>query len=321
MKNATTAITGSGPFGAFAKTVAACAIVLAGCLSTAGCGREGKADSRPKDVLVTVGDSSLTMQQVLARIPSGITPEDSAAMFGRIVDRWVRIMVLSDVAERNIPDLARIDEMVENYRNDLIVNTYLQKMDVKGATAVAEDAVEKYYADRKEELVLEAPLIKGIFLKVPENDEMLPQIRQWMASADGDAVDNLEKQGLRQASQYEYFTERWADWQSVAEQIPYRFFDADAFVTSTRDFETSYGGSVYLLHISDYIESGNPMPYEYARARIVEILRNTQISDYRRNLIRDLLRREVNEGRLKSGLYDPVAGRMKESQQKKQKQD
>ena len=165
-------------------------------------------------------------------------------------------------------------------------------------------------------LVLEQPLVRGVFVKVAENDETLDNLRRWMSRLSDEDVDNIEKYGLRQASRYEYFRDEWHEWNVIAEQIPYRFFDADAFVSSSADFETSADGSVYLLHISDYITSGNEMPYEFARLKIREILRAADVASHRDRLMDDIYRDRIRSGELRPGLYDPVTRTMKVSAEK-----
>ena len=273
------------------------------------------------DILVSVGDSSLTLREVLADIPSGISPEDSTEMFHAIVDNWIRDLMLYGVAVKNVPDIDRIERLVNDYRNNLIIASYLRQMEESGEHIVREGEIRKYYDSHKEELILEQPLVKGVFLKVPDNDENLPRLRKWMASPGDEAVDNIEKHGLKQASQYEYFMDTWQEWNRVADQIPYKFFDADAFVSDTRDFETTYGGSAYILHISEYLGSGSRMPYEYARGKISGILLNAEMSKYRNSLINALLRKEMENGTLRAGLYDPVSGRMRDNENKEKKTD
>ncbi len=172
-------------------------------------------------------------------------------------------MMLSDLASDNIADLEKIDRMAEDYRNNLIIERYLRSKQGE-IPAVSEQSVKMYYAEHGSEMKLSAPIIKGIYIKVADSEERLGDIRKWMSSPTSSAIDNIEKYGLRQASQYEYFKDEWLDWADVAEQIPYRFYDADAFLGSARDFETSYGGSTYILHVFDYLPTGSVMPYEYA---------------------------------------------------------
>lgn len=288
--------------------------IFAGILMlTAGCHTPKPEVSGDESVLVTVGDSSLHLDDVERRIPSGLAPEDSAELFMQIVDRWVESRVMEDVAKENVIDLERIDRMAESYRNGLIVEEYLRKMNEGARSAPGESEIKDYYTRHGDDLILTAPVIKGIYIKTSANDERLGSIRQWMISGTDEAVDNIEKYGMRNATQYEYFVDRWIDWNIVAEQIPYRFFDADAFLRSTKDFETTYGGSVYLLHISEYIPTGEKMPYEYAEGKISEILAERNSRNFRENLRRSLYNEARKSGRLRDGLYDAVNGRMKKA--------
>ncbi len=262
-------------------------------------------DGKPEDILVQAGDSVLTVRDVVGMIPRGLSQEDSLSLFNSIVDRWLRNLILSDVAENNLFDLDKIDKMVEDYKNDLIIDSYLRSM-IDNRSDVNDSEIEDYYRNHGSEMKLASPIVKGIFVKVPDNDERLSDLRRWLHSPKGDAVDNIEKYGLRNASQYGYFMERWIDWEEIAEQIPYRFFDADAFLQSTKDFETSYGGSTYLLHISDFCPSESIMPYEYAYGIISNILDRDNVQNVRNRLIREIYKKKMSEGVLKKGLYDPL---------------
>lgn len=281
-------------------------------LASISCSSSSEKVASESDVLVSVGDSCLRMEDVLLRIPHGLAPEDSAAMFRQIVDEWVREMVLVDFARNNIPDMDRIDRLVESYRSNLIVSSYLQSMSEGSQSDVSESRIKSYYEANRANMILEEPIVKGAFLKVSESDESLDKLRGWMADFSEASIDKIEEAGLRHASNYKYFKDTWQSWGDVAGQIPYRFFDADAFVRSTRNFETSDGGSVYLLHISDFIPSGTEMPYEYAKVKIREILNSSDFANRREQLISDIYKKQMNEGRLRAGAYDPIGHKMKE---------
>ncbi|MDE7401918.1 MAG: peptidyl-prolyl cis-trans isomerase [Muribaculaceae bacterium] len=272
------------------------------------------------EVLVVAGDSALTMGHVLAQIPAGLAPEDSAAMFHKIVESWVNGIVLEDIAEKNIPDLERIDKMTENYRRELIVNSYMRVMADRYNRNVPETRIKNYYNAHQEEMVLSQPIIKGAYLKVAESDPDLDKLRGWLADLSDATADKIEK-SLRQASQYLYFRNTWHDWNVISEQIPYRFFDADAFLRSTRDFETSDAGSVYLLHISEYLPSGSEMPYDYARGIIAERLRTEDMAAYRAGLVNKIYSEKIEQGWLVPGLYDPRKPGMLKTDEKKTTSD
>lgn len=92
----------------------------------AGCGGNQQVDDR--EILISMGDSVLTIQQVVSRIPVGLEAADSAALFGKIVDSWIEGMVLSELAREKLPDLPVIERKVADYRNRLITMEYLRRM-------------------------------------------------------------------------------------------------------------------------------------------------------------------------------------------------
>lgn len=286
--------------------IAAVVAVVAGALSCSG---PDQAPADENEELVAFGDSALRLRDVISRIPAGLDPVDSLAMFGNLVDEWVRQMALADFAQKNLTDYDRIERMVDAYRTNLIVSSYLQSMAEQSQSVIEETRIKNYFEVNKENMVLEEPIVKGAFLKVNESDESLDRLRQWMSEFSDRSIDRIEEAGLRHASNYQYFKDQWMPWSEIAQQIPYRFFDADAFVKSQNNFETADGGSVYLLHISDYRLSGSIMPYEYARQVISEILESGDITSRTERLISDIYRRQIDEGLLRPGLYDPVARR------------
>ena len=292
------------------------AITMLAMTAVSSCG-DGKKEESGDTMVVALGDSVLNLSEVLQQIPRGLEPADSLAMFRAIVETWLQRQVLMSVAVNNIPDMSEIDRMVDNYRTDLILGRYLSILGERN-NRPDNRQVEQYYRANADSMILEEPVVKGIFLKVNEKDPNIDTLRQWMREADEEAVDNLEVTGLREATQYEYFQDRWHAWHEVADLVPYRFFDADAFLQSTKDFETSYGGSVYIIHIAEYVGTGEKMPADYAKANIEEMIRRSNVAAGRRKLITDIYRREVDEGRLRGGLYDPETGKLRQTDKKKE---
>ena len=89
-------------------TLALLACILAG-YGLPSCGGEAVSDTRAHDseIVAEVGDSILTLTDVERRIPYGISPTDSAALFNSIVDGWVDRLLLEDLGNENSDDLER----------------------------------------------------------------------------------------------------------------------------------------------------------------------------------------------------------------------
>lgn len=266
-------------------------------------GGENNAHPDNGDMLVSVGDSSLYEKDVLRLIPGGISSADSADMYDGIVHAWVERLLLRSLAEENVEDMERIDRLTAEYRNRLIVESYRRSLRESRENVVSDKRIREYYIQNADDLILERPIVKGIYVKLSANAHNLDKVRYWVKSASSKDIDNLEKAVVSEALQYSFFEDRWVDWQQIADRIPYRFFDADAFVESARDFETEYQGAVYLLHISSFMRSGEKMPEEFAAPIISEILSRESSAEFEKRLVSDLCRRASKEGILKTGSY------------------
>lgn len=284
--------------------------LLAAALGAPACSRGDAEPAAGDGLLVAVGDTALSLSEVVARIPSGLSYADSVEMFRSIVDSWIENILLDEFAQRNLPDPEAIDRMVEAYRRRLIVSYYLAQVRESSRGRVNADSVNAYYLRHRASMTLESPVVRGLYVKMAESSPALARARELVKNASSASVDALDRDVAPQAVQYDYFGDRWTDWQSVAEQIPYRFYDPDAFVESSPYFETSYNGFVHMLHIYDYRKTGDAMPYDFAAVEIERILDRRNIAASERSLINSLLRKAIDDGSLRTYGYDPVAGRM-----------
>ena len=269
------------------------------------CHKEKK-ENQQEDVLFSIDGNSLSLSDVESKIPVGIEPADSASLFDKIVDNWIETAVLAKLAESKLPDLEDIDSKVEAYRNRLIVAEYLRMMEESQRQKVSSDSVRAYYDAHKKELLTESPLVKVIYMKVASSSPGIEEIKELIFRATDDDIDQLEKNWMETALQYDYFGSTWIDWQTLADQIPYRFYDPDAFLQSTDNFETTYNGSTYIFHISDYLPTGSEQPYEFAANEISSMLERSKIGSYEDALVRSLVEKAIKEDRFVIVNYDPL---------------
>lgn len=243
-------------------------------------------------------------------IPSGLPYADSVAMLHTQIDAWIEDMLLEDMAARSIQNLEEIDRMTAQYRRRLIVASYIAQLRDLSKGKVNPDSVKAYYVRNRSSMVLDAPIVRGLYVKMSENSPSLGKTRDLMKNASSASVDALERTLMSEAIQYDYFGDRWVDWQALEEQIPFRFGDADMFLDANRYFETTFNGFVYMLHIYDFRHSGDEMPFQVASTKIAKILEERDVSAVERALVVSLSKKALDDGVLKPGLYDPVTQRM-----------
>lgn len=264
-----------------------------------------------EDLLLKYGEEELCLRDVVESIPQGIAPEDSLSLFNSIIENWIKDRVLRDFALERLPDLKRIEREVDDYRNTLIVQEYITRMHERHAPNIEEVKVKEYYERHKNELKLEEPLVKGIFMKVNSLSKGREGIKSLMSSKDLNSIDKLEQEWLDRALEYNYFRDKWIDWKTLTSLIPYRFGDAESFLSENKYFETEYGDCAYYLQITDYLPSGQPQPYEFAALWISDHLSQVSLIDYEESLINSLVSSSIKENKLETPGYDPINRELK----------
>lgn len=272
---------------------------------TVGCKNHEPENNYPADMIIQIGDSVLTKSQVVSKIPVGLNPTDSANLYEAIVQDWIDKRLISDIAAQNLPQKDKIEQMVNEYRNQLITIEYRRLMAKENSAEIPNDSVNAYYTNHLDEFIVEEPLLKGVYLKVPDNAERLEDLSRWIKSGQAEDIDKIEKYGLKEAIQYDYFEDRWIAWRSIADQIPYRIVDPNAFVIQNKDFEVTYNRSAYMLHISDYLSKGDTIPLEYASVQIRNRMMEAGREEYDNRLLKSLYEQAVKDNKIKVGSYVP----------------
>lgn len=252
----------------------------------------------PDDYLAAYGSEVITKGEVLKALPGGLNPDDSARFVKAYVNNWIQTRLISHEATDYI-DMDEIDRLAEEYRRDLILTAYRRIMFEQNGEAVPDDSVRAYYDAHKTEFILERPMVKGTYLKVPDDAKNLRNLKRLYKSDRAGDADRLEKEVLSSAIHYDYFRDKWVDWEQIETKIPEDFGpNPDAWLAKHHSYENSVGGFTYLLYITEVLPAGSPMPLEAARSQIVNRLLNINRPAYDAILYNDLLQRALSDKRL-----------------------
>ncbi len=268
-----------------------CIVVLAACSSESDLSQNGK------DALVGVKGRVLSEQEVWDAMPKGFTSADSVQFVDNYVKSWVGKELLYDQALRNVPDLQEIDKLVEQYRKQLIIFEYQKQLiSERLEQQISETEMENFYEMYADKFKLNSAIIKGLFLKVPEDAPQIEDLKKWCRTTDAQSIENIEKYSLKNAIIYEYFIDKWVSFADVMDNIPYAITDQTAFLRNNKVLEVNDNGYWYLLKISDYMAKGSLEPFDFAKTQILEILINrkklTFFKDIEQDMYEDALRRK-----------------------------
>lgn len=285
-------------------------MIIAACL--ASCGGGGDSAVNRDDVVARVGKTVLTLPELKEKVPYGLSSADSLRFVNAYVRQWIDSRIIGEIAARNIPDLSEIEEKVSDYRNELVMMEYRRLMyEQNMPEELSADSLQAYYDRHKDEFRLDAPLIKGIYVKLPDNAERIADVRKWVKSGSEDDLDNLEKYHFDNSKvmEYDYFADDWVDWNRVAGRMPLDF-DASPEMLSgwNKVMEMSRNGYVYMLKVIRVLPKGEPAPFESVKDNIREYIAGSMRLEYDRRLRQRLYEEGLKNGDVELNVELGVAG-------------
>ena len=255
-------------------------ILLTLSLSLFACNKVKQTDE--PDALVKVNDRILTRNEVESLIPKGTTSADSLLLAESYIKKWVKDELVLKIAQRNLgSDKETIDKLVGAYRRSLLRYRYQEKLiQEKLSDEIQESDVLTYYDTNKEKFVLDKNLIKGLFLKVPADAPNLSEVKTWYKSGNVASLEKIEKYSIQNAAIYEYFFDKWVDFDEIRNNIPNQISNPESFLRTNKTLEVTDSSYCYLLNIRQVLLKGQVEPFEYAEPRIREILINQRKLDF-----------------------------------------
>ncbi|MCM1093866.1 MAG: peptidylprolyl isomerase [Lachnospiraceae bacterium] len=271
--------------------------------ASVSCGNLGS-DVAPGEehALVVVGSQVLTQSALNSDIPYGLSHDDSVKFVRAYVRQWIDARLVGEIAARNIGDMSRIDKMVEDYRNELIMWEYSRSMYAESSQeGIDRDSLRGYYEKNRDDYRATSPIVKGIFVKMPANDRRLPNIRKWVMSKNSDDLDRLEQASMDENVEYEYFRDEWMPWHIAARKFPVDISGKLASIPASGEHRIEITGDslVYMLAVSEFLPVGSVMPFELVEEMIVQQFRSAHRPEYERGLRQQLYEKGVSDGLVK----------------------
>lgn len=251
----------------------------------------------PQDALVRVGNRALTRADLAQVIPAGLSPDDSTKFVKAFITKWVDESLVSEIAAKSV-DIDRINRLTDEYRRELILREYTERMFRQHAAELPEDSIKAFYDNNAGLFKLTQPMVRGTYIKIDSAAVNLKKIRRLYASDKADDADLLEKELLSDAIHYDYFRNKWVPWEQIENRIPYDFgVNTYNWPAKGRKLDFTQNGFTYLLYISEILPAGQTTPFEAARPDIVTRMLNANRATYRATLMRELLQQAVSDNR------------------------
>ncbi len=114
--------------------------------------------------------------------------KDSIQWIKTFAERWSKDKVMLLSAERHIQDNSDVEELVDNYRNTLMLHRYEKNLiESQIDSTVSQQELLAYYQENKSQYILESSIVQCLFVKLGKPIKNIERFKDWWES--DDAVD------------------------------------------------------------------------------------------------------------------------------------
>ena len=199
-------------------------------------------------------------------LPNYVSSDDSLIKISNFIETWAKEKVLYDLSIINLSQLKRaeIDELVNNYRVDLYINSYKDLIvNSRIDSIVTNEQIDSFYSMNLNNFKLNENLVKYRYVKVPDDNLNINRIRRYilrMSEQDRYFLDSLNFQFADlKLDDSIWFTERdvIASINFINQSNKSRYFIKDRLFTID---ESNY---INFFIVDDMLKSGNIPPKSY----------------------------------------------------------
>lgn len=249
-----------------------------------------------KALWVEVNGEVLKKSEVMAALPENISSEDSLRLVNEYTKNWVKQQLLVQKAELNVGNNPEIRELVDKYKQQLLIENYLRLLvEHKAEIQPSEEQISAFYEANKDQYKLPENLLKGIFIVLPL-DASNKDILKELLKADETDKATIEAYCLQNAAKVDFFTEEWIPFRLIRKHLP-ELQKSEKRVLSERPFyETEDTVFQYILRIDDYEFEGQTSPLSYVQKELEDFLLNANKVDYLQKMEKDLYDEALRKG-------------------------
>lgn len=260
------------------------------------CPTSNKDSFQQEEPLAMVYDKGLYPSDLDGIFPYAATSKDSNLVIKSFVNRWVKEMLFLHEAEQNIDAQMNIERLVQDYRASLLRATY-ERTFVNNAldSTITAAELSDFYETSKEQFVLDTPILRFLFLKIPEPVREERKLRKELEAADDLSIASLKKFALEEAENYFLEPNLWKDFDEVAQLLPSGEITTSN-ISYKKYFSKRFEGYLYLLKIIEYRDAKTTAPLSFIEDQAKKIIlhnRKVQILDQKKeSLLQEALRKQ-----------------------------
>jgi cupin superfamily acireductone dioxygenase involved in methionine salvage len=206
---------------------------------------------------------------------SGLSKEDSATQVSLYIEKWAVDQLMLEMANSklNQKESEKIDRMVENYRNSLVVAAFEEESVRKELdTLVSSEQITAYYKMNRDQYISGKEMIRCHFVRVKRSLPDIDKLRNWFKSDDKKDFEKVKEYCLsKQGINFVLDSDEWINPEKIAEMLPEKSLDLST-VKTDRSYDRTEDDYLYLFRVFEIRERNSPIPMSQVKDEIAKII-------------------------------------------------
>jgi hypothetical protein len=249
-------------------------------------------------LLVSYGNKHLKFSDIISVLTDEIRDRDSQLVVGYYIEKWIKDQIMLREAGEHLNNLAEIEKLTEDYRNELFLLKYEdQLIHEKLDTAISDDELMSYYNSNKSRYKLEGTIFRFIFIKANQPVADAKNLENIWKNLNEKNFQMLNVYCQNNADICFINPEKWYKWEDVKQYIPSKYLTESGIHTGVvRDF-ADFNFS-YKIKFYEVVQPNEEPPLSFLREQATQAILHKRKLELLEKIKADLYDKELKNKRI-----------------------
>jgi|GEM_PF-1379700 len=238
------------------------------CIAVSGCKDPDPAEEETNIVKIAeVNGEVLSLEKLQQMFPDRMNPADSGLIANALADRWIRKEVFLSEAKRSMTDMEQLNNLVEDYRESLIIHGYeSQLLDQFSDTVVTNQQIQDFFDENPDQFKLKKNIVQYNIAIFPREsiERYYSDIKKlWDNMDDEESLDIELVRYLDLYAEDFVLDTLWYGLEDLQAQLPDPV--TPSLLKRSHRLELEDDENFYFLKIIDIAEETDEAPLSYIR--------------------------------------------------------
>lgn len=269
-------------------------------VTLSSCGNKSAQNKQNDKIVASVYDRNLYLSDI--KFPNSrlvqLSKKDSAALAKSYIEHWVRKSLLSMHVQKQIDDFDKIEKLVEDYKNSLIIAEFKQNYIKNNLdTNISSQDLNNFYNENKNNYKLKNKIINLRYAKIAEKTKRLDKFYEdWKKNR----INNILAYTKKNSDSYFIAKDMWYNYDSIKSEIPtFMLKNKDKY-----DLQINKKGFEYFIKVKGIKHKNDITPLILIQDKLKQLILKKRESGMIDKYIEDLYKKEIDNNKIK--IYSEV---------------